>query len=86
VSGVPAFAGGVGVPLILLASLGLDLAAPGIHAALIEMHQRGDLCLARIGDVDAAHADLAARGLRAELVEESTIHDGDTTFHVVALS
>jgi hypothetical protein len=84
--GIPAFAGTAGDQLILLASLGLDLAAPGIHAALIEMQRRGDLRLARISDVDAAHADLAARGLRAEFVQESAIDDGATTFHVVTLS
>jgi hypothetical protein len=84
--GVPAFAGAVGDRLILLSSLGLDLTDPGIRSALVEMHRRGELHLARIGNVGATRADLAARGLRPDLVEESAINDGDMTFHVVVVS
>lgn len=84
--GVPAFARAVGDRLILLASLGLDLAAPGIQTALVEMHRRQELRLARINDVDAVRADLAARGLRIELVDESAIVDGDMTFHAVVIA
>lgn len=83
--GVPAFAGAVGDRLILLASLGLDLTAPGIQAALVEMHRRHELRLARIGNVGAVRAELAARGLRIELVDESAIVDGDMTFHAVVI-
>ncbi len=81
--GVPAFTGPVGDRLILLASLGLDLTAPGIRAALVELHRRGELQLVHIDNVAAVRADLAARGLPIELVEESAITAGDTTFHVV---
>jgi hypothetical protein len=84
--GVPAFAGAAGERLILLSSFGLDLTDPGIRTALVEMHRRGELHLARINDVGAAHADLAARGLRIDLVEESAIDDGDTTLHMVVVS
>lgn len=84
--GVPAFAGAVGDRLILLASLGLDLTDPGIRVALVEMYQRHELRLARIGNVGAARADLAVRGLRIDLVDESAIVDGDMTFHAVVLS
>ena len=83
--GVPAFAGAVGDRPILLASLGLDLADPGIHAALVEMHRRQELRLARIGNIGVVRADLAARGLRIDLVDESAIVDGDTTFHAVVI-
>jgi len=84
--GVPAFAGEVGDRQILLASLELDLADPAVRAALVEMYRRHDLRLVRIGDVDAARADLAARGLRIDLVDESAIVDGDMTFHAVVIS
>lgn len=85
--GVPAFAGEAGGDrLILLASLGLDLIAPGIRAALVEMHRRRELRLAPIADVDAARTDLAARGLSIDLVDESAIRDGDMTFHAVVVS
>jgi hypothetical protein len=84
--GVPAFAGEVGDRQILLASLGLDLADPAIRAALGEMYRRHELHLVRIDDVDAARADLAARGLRIDLVDESAIVDGDMTFHAVVIS
>ena len=86
VRGVPTFAGAVGDRLILLASLGLDLTDPGIRAALIEMERRQELRLTRIGDAGAARADLAARGLPIELVDDSAIGDGDRTFHAVAIS
>jgi len=87
VRGVPAFAEAAGGDrLILLASLGLDLTAPGIRAALVEMHRRRELRLATIGDVDAARTDLAARGLSIDLVDESAIGDGDLTFHAVVVS
>ena len=84
--GVPAFAGAVGDRLILLSSLGFDLTDPGIRTALVEMHWRGELHLARIDNVGAARADLAARGLRIDLVEWSAIDDGDTTFPVGVVS
>ena len=84
--GVSSFAGVAGERRILLASLGLDLTDPRIRAALVEMHQRGELHLARIDDVGAAHADLAARGLRIDLVEESAVGDGAALFHVVVVS
>jgi hypothetical protein len=84
--GVPALAGGAGDRRILLASLGLDLNDSGIHAALVEMHQRGELHLASLDDVGAARADLAARGLRVDLVDESAVGDGAVLFHVVVVS
>jgi len=84
--GVLAFAGEIGSRQILLASLGLDLTDPAIHAALIEMHRHHELQFAHIGDVSAARADLAARGLRGDLVDESAIADGDMVFHTVVIS
>ena len=86
--GVPAFgtAAPAGGRLILLASLGLDLTDPAIRAGLIELHARGELRLARVENLDAARADLAARGCRADLVEASALDDGTTTFHAVAIS
>lgn len=84
--GVPTFSEAVGQRRILLASLGLELTDPRIRAALVEMHQRRELRLARIGDIGAARADLAARGLRVDLVDESAISDGNTTFHEVIVS
>jgi hypothetical protein len=86
VRGVPAFAGAAGERRILLSSLGLDLTDPGIRVVLVEMHRRGELHLARINDVGAVHADLAARGLRIDLVEESAVGDGAALFHVVVVS
>jgi hypothetical protein len=83
--GVPAFAVAFGGRLILLASLGLDLTDPRIRTALAEMHRRGELRLAHIGNIGTARADLAARGLRSDLVAESAIDGGDKTFHVVVL-
>jgi len=53
---------------------------------LVEMYRRHELRLVRIGDLDAARADLAARGLRIDLVDESSIVDGDMTFHAVVIS
>jgi len=50
------------------------------------MYRRHELRLVRIGDLDAARADLAARGLRIDLVDESAIVDGDMTFHAVVIS
>jgi hypothetical protein len=84
--GVPAFAGGAGDRRILLASLWLDLSDSGIRAALVEMHQRGELHLTPLDDVGAARADLTARGLRVDLVEESAVGDGVALFHVVVVS
>jgi hypothetical protein len=84
--GVPVFAGAVGDRLILLASLGLDLTEPGTRAALVEMYQRHELRLAGVSDVAAARADLAARELRTDLVNESAIVVGDMTFHAVVIS
>lgn len=84
--GVPAFGEAVGDRLILLASLGFDLTDPGLRAALVEMHRRGELRFAHIGNIGAARADLGARGFRADLIEQSAISDGDTTFHTVVVS
>src|SRR6185436_11131170 len=74
--GVSAFAGGDGDRRILLATLGLDLNDSGIRTALVEMHRRGELHLARIDDASAVRADLAARGLRVDLIEGSAVGDG----------
>jgi hypothetical protein len=84
--GVPAFARGADDRRILLASLGLDLNDSRIRAALVEMHQRGELHLAPLDDVCVACADLAARRLRVDLVEESAVGDGAALFHVVVVS
>lgn len=83
--GVPAFTGAVSARLILLASLGLDLTAPGIRAALVEMHRRRELRLAPIDNLDAARADLDARGLAIDLVDKSAIGEGEMIFHAVVV-
>jgi hypothetical protein len=85
--GIPVFgtAAPGGERLILLASLGLDLSAPAIRAGLVEMHTRGEILLVRIENLDAARADLVARGCRADLVEASALDDGTTTVHAVAV-
>ena len=41
--------------------------------------------LARIANVGAARADIAARGLNVDLVEDSAIGDDNTIFHAVAI-
>ena len=41
--------------------------------------------LARIANLGAARADIAARGLSVDLVEETAIGDGNTIFHAVAI-
>ena len=71
--------------LVLLASLGLDLASPSIRAALVEMHHHREIRLVRLDNAGAARADLHSRGFRFELVDESVISDGYTTFHAVVL-
>ena len=50
------------------------------------MHQRHELRLAGVDDVAAARAELAARELRIDLVDESAIVVGDETFHAVVIS
>jgi hypothetical protein len=83
--GVPAFGEPAGDRLILLGSLGLDLTEPAIRAALVDLHRRGEIRLATISQLDAVRDDLAARGLRAELVDASALADGDTTYHAIAI-
>lgn len=83
--GVPAFGELAEDRLILLGSLGLDLTEPAIRAALIDLHRRGEIRLATISQLDAVRDDLAARGLRAELVDASALADGDTTYHAIAI-
>jgi hypothetical protein len=85
--GVPAFAEAPGHRLILLGSLGLDLAAPAIRAALIELHRCGELRLVALDEPDAARADLVARGLPADLVDASAVSAAaaDSTYHAVAI-
>lgn len=80
--GVSAFANG---QMVLLASLGLDLKSANIRAALLEMHHRRELRLARLANSGAARVALDARGLRPELVDESIISDGESIFHAVEL-
>lgn len=85
--GVLAFSEGSGDRLLFLASIpGIDLTDPAIRAALLEMHHRGELRLARIGNPGAARADLGARKLRIALVNESVFSDWSTTFHAVVIS
>lgn len=84
--GVPAFGETApGERLILLGSLGLDLTEPVIRAALVDLHWCGEIRLATISQLDAVRDDLAARGLRAELVDASALGDGDTTYHAIAI-
>lgn len=83
--GVPAFDTVTGERLILLASLGLDLARAEIRDALLELHLRGELRLVRISRPSVACDDLGARGLRFELVDESALREGAISFHAVVL-
>ena len=84
--GVPAFTDAIGEQWILLASLGLDLTASTIRAALVELYRRGELRLASIADTEAVRADLASRGLPLDFIEASALRDGDAILHAVVLS
>lgn len=83
--GVRAFDTPPGEGLILLASLGLNLQRDDVHAALLELHQRGELRLATISNPSCARANLAARGLCVTLVDGSALRNGSTIFHAVVL-
>lgn len=50
------------------------------------MYLRGELRLVCISNPGAARADLAARGLRVNLVDESVIGDSGMIFHAVVIS
>jgi len=84
--GVRAFDAPPGEGLILLASLGLDLQCDGVRAALLELHQRGELRLVTISNLSRVRAKLAAQGLRVALVDDSALHLGSTSFHAVVLA
>ncbi len=84
--GVPAFGSTAGAQCVLLASLGLELANPDVRAALLALHHQHEIRLERLAAPAAARADLAARGLRPELVDESTISDRATTYHLIEVS
>lgn len=84
--GVPVFDSATGERPILLASLGLDLGSDDIRAALLELHQGGELRLVSIIDPLRVRADLDARGLRFELVADSAVHEEGTIFHAVVLA
>jgi hypothetical protein len=61
--GVPAFSGSIGDRLIRLASLGLDLTAPGIRAASSSCTRSASFASPPLDNLDAVRADLAARRL-----------------------
>jgi hypothetical protein len=84
--GVPAFDTTTGEQLILLASLGLDLGRTDIRAALLELHQGGELQLVRISNPPVVRTNLDARGLPFELVDESALRDEDMIFHAVVFA
>jgi hypothetical protein len=84
--GVPTFDTATRERLILLASLGLDLGRADVRAALLELHQRGELRLVRLSDPSFVRTDLGARGLRYELVDESALREGDMIFDAVVLA
>jgi hypothetical protein len=86
VRGVLAFDTPAGERLILLASLGLDLQCDDVRAALLELHQRGALRLVSIRDLPRVRTNLAARGLRVMLVDDSALGDNGTVFHAVVLA
>lgn len=83
--GVPAFGSTGGARRVLLASLGLELANPDVRAALLALHRRYEIRIERLAAPAAARADLAARGLRPELVDESMLSDGPMVFHLVEI-
>lgn len=74
-----------GERLILLASLGLDLSRTEIRGALLGLHERGALRLERLPRPSLVRAELDARGLRPELVDESVIREHDLFVHAVAI-
>jgi len=84
--GVSAFGSTVGARCVLLASLGLELADPDVRSALLALHRQHEIRLERLAAPAAARSDLAARGLRPELVDESIVSDGTTAFHLVDVS
>jgi hypothetical protein len=73
---------------VLLATIGIDLADAQIRAQLLELNRRGEIRLAQVapGILELARSDLVDRGEQPELIEESAIVDGDTTYHAVLLS
>lgn len=84
--GVPAFDTTTGERLVLLASLGLDLARADIRDALLALHQGDELRLVHISNPSVVRADLDSRGFRFELVDESALRNGNMAFHAVVLS
>ena len=84
--GVHAFDTATRERLILLASLGLDLGRDDVRAALLELHQRGELRLVSLSDPSFVRTDLGAQGLRFDLVDESALREGGTIFHAVILT
>ena len=84
--GVRAFDTPAGEGLILLASLGLDLQCADVCTALLELHKRGEFRLVTISNPSRVRANLAARGLRVALVDDSALRDGVTIFHAVVLA
>lgn len=83
---VHAFETTTGERLILLASLGLDLGRADVHAALLELHQRGELRLVRLSDPSFVRTGRGAQGLRYELVDESALREGSAFCHAVVLA
>jgi hypothetical protein len=87
-SGVPAFddpPASPFAPRFLLASLGLPLREPAIVRALIELHRRGEIVLARVDMPALCRGSLLARRRNPALLDESEIGDGTSTFHAVEL-
>lgn len=75
-----------GERLILLASLGLDLGRADVRAALVELHQRGELRLVRLSHPSFVRTDLGPQGLRYDVVDESALREGSCLPHAVVLA
>jgi hypothetical protein len=75
---------GSGLSMALLASIpGLDLDDAGVRAWLFEMHRREEIKLIRVTPIDTAERSLKLRGERPDLVAESEISDGSSTYHAM---
>jgi hypothetical protein len=83
--GVTAFGPGALEQKVLLASLGLDLGRAEVRAGLVDLHQRGEIHLARIDVTLGARASLAERGFDVSFLDASEIRtpNGSATFHAV---
>ncbi|HWU90536.1 MAG TPA: hypothetical protein VN253_24895 [Kofleriaceae bacterium] len=84
--GVPAFRPSMVLDTkVLLGSLGLDLADPGVREELLDLLREGELVLVRV-DLEAdAQRSLAERGHDPALLDASAIVDRGSKFHAILI-